>query len=161
MKKRLDHFKISTQIGGTMKNYISKNLLKNETVVYQTNIHWSVYFLPIIVGAFMLILPIFAGLAGIAGIIILAPIAGVSFLFNWLKRKFFGFAVTNKRIIAKSEFLNTLDIPLKQVESVNVDQGFWGAVFDYGSVIICGTGGTKSILNKVSDPDNFKKAVME
>ena len=135
----------------------SKNLLTNETVVYQTNLHWSVYFLSILLGAFALLLAI----GDIANLLFFAPIAGLSFLFNWLKRKFFVFAVTNKRIIAKSNFLNTLDIPLKQVESVTVDQGLWGAVLDFGSVVICGTGGTKNILKKVANPDKFKNAVME
>ncbi len=55
-------------------------------------------------------------------------------------------AVTNKRIITKSGLIqrNTTEMFLEKVESIQVDQGILGRIFDFGSITISGTGGDKS-----------------
>jgi uncharacterized membrane protein YdbT with pleckstrin-like domain len=54
------------------------------------------------------------------------------------------FAVTNKRVIGKSGLLRrrSLEVMLTKIESVGVDEPFWGRILNFGTVTIKGSGGT-------------------
>jgi uncharacterized membrane protein YdbT with pleckstrin-like domain len=54
------------------------------------------------------------------------------------------FAVTNKRVIGKSGALRrrSLEVMLSKIESVSVDEPFWGRIFNYGTIVVKGSGGT-------------------
>lgn len=71
------------------------------------------------------------------------------------------FAVTNQRIIAKTGGLrrNVLELRLKQVESVRVNQGILGRIFNYGSIIVTGSGGTSGKFPMISNPLELRKQV--
>jgi hypothetical protein len=49
---------------------------------------------------------------------------------------------------------------LEKVESIQVDQGVLGRIFDFGSITISGTGGDKSPVTNVAQPLEFRKAFM-
>ena len=49
---------------------------------------------------------------------------------------------------------------LEKVESIQVDQGIFGRLLDFGSITISGTGGDKSPVKNVSQPLEFRKAFM-
>jgi hypothetical protein len=48
-----------------------------------------------------------------------------------------------------------------KVETVGVEQGISGRIFDYGTIVVYGTGGTKEQFIGISDPLKFCKAVQE
>jgi uncharacterized membrane protein YdbT with pleckstrin-like domain len=54
------------------------------------------------------------------------------------------FAVTNKRVIGKSGGLRrrSLEVMLSKIESVSVDEPFWGRILNYGTITVKGSGGT-------------------
>jgi len=64
-------------------------------------------------------------------------------LYWWFKRWTTEIAVTNKRIIFKTGFINrhTEEMNMDKVSSVDVDQTFWGRIFDFGTIRIIGAGG--------------------
>ena len=64
------------------------------------------------------------------------------------------FAVTNRRIIAKTGFIkrNSVEILLLKVESISVRQNILGRLINIGPLTITGTGGTKEIFRAIAEP---------
>ncbi|MBK7713772.1 MAG: PH domain-containing protein [Bacteroidales bacterium] len=120
-----------------MGSYVAKHLIKDESVVFETNYHWV----------------IFVTLRGIFTLF-LAPL-----IDRWTSE----FVITNRRIIIKTGFIarNTFEMNLSKIESVNVDQSFMGRIFGYGSMTIIGTGGTRESFHNISKPMEFRKAFQE
>lgn len=69
---------------------------------------------------------------------------------------------TNKRIIFKTGFVirDTIEIPLNQVESVNINQSIVGRIFGFGDAIIIGTGGTQQKIHDVAQVIKFRKSLL-
>jgi uncharacterized membrane protein YdbT with pleckstrin-like domain len=130
-----------------MSSYVDEVLIKDETVIYRGRISiWS-FFWWILFG--LLLLAAFG-----AGLLL--------WLAAWIKYRSTELAVTNKRIITKTGLIqrNTTEMFLEKVESIQVDQGIFGRILDFGSITISGTGGDKSPVNNVSRPLEFRKAFM-
>jgi membrane protein YdbS with pleckstrin-like domain len=73
------------------------------------------------------------------------------------------FAVTSKRVLGKTGLvrLNTVDIVLAKVEAIRINQGILGRIFDFGDVLVTGTGGTVEVLSYIPDPVEFSKCIQE
>jgi len=71
------------------------------------------------------------------------------------------FAVTTKRVIVKVGLFHrhTLELVLAKVETVGVDQSIPGRLFNYGTIIVTGTGGTQEPFKDIADPISFRKQV--
>ena len=130
-----------------MSSYVDNVLIKDEAVLYRGRRSlWSFFWL-IVLG--LLLLPVF-------GLGLLLWIA------VWIIYISTELAITNKRIIAKSGLIErkTMEMFLEKVESIQVDQGLLGRIFDFGSITISGTGGDKSPIRNISAPLEFRKAFM-
>ena len=141
-----------------MGAYVEANLIAGEQVVYQTRIHPIVFLSP---GAFIL-LGIGLGVFGIpsAGLVVLG--FGVLMLIGaWIRQWASEFAVTNKRVIVKVGFISrrTIEINMSKVESVEVNQDIFARLFNYGTIVVIGTGGTKEPFDLIDDPLAFRRAV--
>jgi len=73
------------------------------------------------------------------------------------------FAITNKRIIIKVGLIKriTLEMNREKIESIGVDQGILGRIFNYGTIVISGTGSTKQIFKAIINPIQFRKIAQE
>lgn len=71
------------------------------------------------------------------------------------------FAVTNRRVIAKTGFIrrHTLEMLLQKIESVAVNQRIFERLFNYGTVVVTGTGGTKERFMAISGPLAVRKVI--
>ena len=130
-----------------MSSYVDEVLIKDEIVLYRGHLSvWS-FFWWILLG--LLLLAAFG-----LGLLV--------WLWAWIIYRTTELAVTNKRIIAKSGLIqrNTTEMFLEKVESIQVDQGILGRIFDFGSITVSGTGGDKSPVKNVSHPLEFRKAFM-
>jgi hypothetical protein len=67
------------------------------------------------------------------------------------------------RVIAKKGWLRrqTIELRHEKVEGLSLDQGILDRLFDRGSLILNGTGGSKEKVQYISSPLNFRKQVME
>jgi len=92
----------------------------------------------------------------------------VSALQAWFRRWTTEIAVTDKRIIYKTGFINrhTEEMNMDKVSSVDVDQTFWGRIFDFGTIRIIGAGGaglrgTPGIerLDMIGSPIKLRNAI--
>jgi len=131
-----------------MASYVEDALVKDERIVYMGHISlWSLWHL-IAVG------------------VILLPAFGLGLVFliiAYVRYKSTELGVTTKRIIVKHGFISrqTIEINLNKAESIQVDQGVWGRMFNFGTLLISGTGTSHAPLTGIAEPMAFRKAFIE
>lgn len=149
-------------------SYVEKNLIEGESLVFQTGVHWSVLFWPIVFvilviagGISCFVWGTFAGKIEIGTLLVAGAL--VYCLYAVMRRNATEIAVTNRRVIIKTGMANrrSLEIMLPKVESIGIDEPFWGRIFGYGTVVIHGTGGTPDPFRKIAHPSEFRKHVQE
>ncbi len=120
-----------------MGKYVNNHLIKDESVVFETKYHWVI---------FLTLKSLFT--------LTIAPL---------IQRTLSEFVITNRRIIIKTGFIarSTFEMNLSKIESVNVDQSVAGRIFNYGSLTIIGTGGTRETFHNIARPLDFRKAFQE
>jgi uncharacterized membrane protein YdbT with pleckstrin-like domain len=146
-----------------MGSYVSSHLDPGESVVYETRLHWIVYLGSVLVIGVGLVfaLPGVPGQAA-AGFAILG-VGLIGLLAAWIRQVSSEFAVTNKRVIIKTGFLSrrTIELNMSKVESIQVDQGIFARLLNYGTITVIGTGGTKEPFVLIDDPISFRHAVQQ
>jgi uncharacterized membrane protein YdbT with pleckstrin-like domain len=137
--------------------YIESNLLPDEEIVYRAHIHWIIFLKSFIVIGFGLALlwaePSVGGIGVGLGLLIGIP--------AFIQYKTSEFGVTTKRVIVKVGLIRrrTLELLLRQVEAILIDQTVPGRIFDYGSVTLTGTGGVREMFHNISSPLEFRKQI--
>lgn len=131
-----------------MASYVDSNLIKDETVQYRGELSlWALagYIVPGV-----LLVPLFG-----VGLVIL--------LMGYIKYKTTELAVTNKRVIAKTGFISreTVELNLAKTESIQINQSLLGRVFNYGSLMINGTGASHAPIAGIRAPLEFRRQFME
>jgi uncharacterized membrane protein YdbT with pleckstrin-like domain len=143
--------------------YIDDNLVAGEKVMYRAHLHWVIY-IPVV---FALLLLSAMGVAFRAAentkdiawlFFVLAPLPLIR---PYLLYRFSEFAVTDKRVLVKTGILqrHTLETLLTKVENMSVDQSIWGRLFNYGTITVTGTGGTKEQFERIAAPLEFRKPI--
>jgi len=142
--------------------YIDQNLMSGEHVVYRTKLHWIVFLWPII---FIILAFVFFASGKETAILgtLFFLIAILSAVLAFISLKTSEFGVTNKRVLIKVGFIrrNSLETLLQKVEGIQVNQGILGRIFNYGTILIKGTGGTSNPFHKIEAPMEFRKKVQE
>lgn len=120
-----------------MGSYVNNHLIKDETVVYETTYHWSIFFT-------------------------LASIFTLT-LWAWLKRSSDEFVITNKRVVIKTGLIarSTIELNLNKVESISVEQSVMGRIFGFGTVTVLGTGETREPFTRIGNPLEFRRKFQE
>ena len=131
-----------------MASYVDSVLISGEAVVHRGHVPLWPHTWKILLG--IVLLPAFG-----LGLVFLAWV--------WIVYKTTEIAITNKRIIAKFGFISrsTIEINLPKVESVQVDQGVLGRMFDYGTIIVAGAGTPNLSVPGAAEPLEFRKHFME
>lgn len=73
------------------------------------------------------------------------------------------FGVSNKRVLIKTGLFSrhSFETLLSKVEGIGVSQGLLGRIFNYGTIIVTGTGGSKEAFAGIENPLEFRKKVQE
>lgn len=145
-------------------SYIDENLISGEAVTYKAQLHWVVFVKPAVITLVLACLAVLLfyysyGWAGAGSLVIAAiPIVVAS-----IGRSSAEFAVTNKRVILKTGFIQkkTAEMFLHKVESVGLDQSIVGRIVGYGTIVIRGTGGTLEPFDRISAPLEFRRQIQE
>jgi uncharacterized membrane protein YdbT with pleckstrin-like domain len=169
-------------------SYASRSLVPGETLLFETRHHWIVLLGPLLL-SLLVGLPGLALLAGavvaksgkdvpsvvsefaskigpqgmaLAGAVLLM-FALIIFAYGLARRNATEMAVTNRRVLIKTGMANrrTLDLMLSKVESIGVEETFFGRMFGCGSVIVHGTGGTPESFVNIARPQQFRRSVQE
>jgi len=95
--------------------------------------------------------------------LIFAASAAIAALAAFVKRKASEFAVTNKRVLVKKGLMrrHSTEILLRQVEGITVDQTLLGRMFDFGTIVVEGTGSDRTPYRGIAGPLAFRLAVQE
>lgn len=131
-----------------MGSYIESALTKGEQVVYQGKVSiWSLVPL-------MLLGLIFLAFYGL-GLLFWAA-AAIRYFTTEL-------AITNKRVIAKFGLISrsTIEINLQKIESIQVNQGILGRIFNFGSIVVSGAGNPQAPIPGISSPLQFRRAFID
>jgi uncharacterized membrane protein YdbT with pleckstrin-like domain len=81
--------------------------------------------------------------------------------FQYLRWKTTTYYVTNRRIVMRSGIIGRTSFEMlnTKIEQVDVSQDIWGRLFNYGTVLIIGVGGTREPFSYIAAPDAFRAAV--
>ena len=156
--------------------YINETLLRDEKLIYCSHPHWII-FTP---SVFALIIALlfygygpnyFALRASFLGgyqlyevcSIIAALIGAYWFISVFITYKTSEYGITDKRVLMKTGWIrrNTIVIFLRKLEALNINQTIPGRMFNYGTIIVIGTGGTQDYYLNVPDPLGFRKRVQQ
>ena len=131
-----------------MASYIEGALIKDEKVIYTGHISlWSL-----------------APLIALGVLLLFAWGLGIIFwVVAYIRYKTTELAFTNKRVIAKFGFISrqTVELNITKVESIQVNQGILGRIFNFGTLVISGAGNPQAPIPGISDPMAFRRAFME
>jgi uncharacterized membrane protein YdbT with pleckstrin-like domain len=149
-------------------SYIQENLMLNEKIQFSARVHPAIFIQSAVAFAGCIIFIVYAiiqamqndPMSGIfAGFLLLMSVAfffasiilGLEALISILTTEF---AVTNRRVIAKTDLVrrHTLEMLLPKIESVAVRQTVLGRIFNFGTVTVTGTGGTKESFRAIGEP---------
>lgn len=149
-------------------SYVTKVLLPGERVIYETGLHWLVYWRAILllaaaaalaigatrgdpVNAFYLLIP--------AGI--LAALGAIALIWGAIRRGTTELAVTDQRVVFKEGLFSrhTIEMNRSKVESVDVDQSIFGRILGYGTVQLRGTGGSLDPMPVIAHPLVFRSHI--
>lgn len=145
--------------------YIEKTLTKGETVEYTAKLNpW--HFLPWFLYSILLIWwgkSLMEGeLDGIFSGLIFIFCAIAILIWVVLQLTTTEIAVTNKRVIHKVGLISrkTTEIAFTKIESIEVNQGIFGRMLNYGNIQVRGTGANISKIKGIDEPLKFRAAVM-
>lgn len=131
-----------------MTSYVEGALVRDEKIVHVG--HISLWSLSHLIALGTILLPLFG-----LGLIFL--------VMAYIKYKTTELAITSKRVIAKFGFIRrrTVELNINKVESIQVDQGILGRMFNYGTLVISGAGDPQAPIPGISEPMAFRRAFIE
>jgi membrane protein YdbS with pleckstrin-like domain len=150
--------------------YYTKVLQPDEAVKVIGRLHWSIYVRGLVVLAVAVAILVLswrlpdpdwqryawmaAGVVGLFGILLLFA--------AWLRRKATEIVVTDRRVIFKRGLLSrhTVEMNVSKIETVDVEQGLSGRIWDYGTLLIRGTGSGFEPLERVGSPLRIRNAIV-
>jgi membrane protein YdbS with pleckstrin-like domain len=141
----------------------------NERTCFRTSLHWIVFvrYGALALAAFLFgAIPFAIGVQAITGMefgwfalplplfILVAP--AVAYWSSEL-------VVTERRIRINTGVLRrqTMEMFITKVESIAVDQGFLGRMWDFGTVMVRGSGGSSEPFEAIAHPIAFRDAVQQ
>ena len=81
--------------------------------------------------------------------------------YLYLRLKLTEMACTTRRVIFKSGIVSiqTSEIKIDKIESIQIDQSFWGRILGYGNICFSGTGTAKVEFYNVDNPWDIKPQI--
>lgn len=138
-----------------MGNYIESNLARDEQVIEKANVSWLSQFWYLLFGFLFLLMgmPTKNNFFLVVGAVLIV-IAIINVVTTEL-------AITNRRIIAKTGLIrrNTIELKVNRVESLGVNQSILGRIFNFGSIVVKGVGGSNAPIPFISKPMEFRQQV--
>lgn len=137
--------------------YIEDSLLPGETVVARVRCHWIVFAkaIAILIAGFAIFA--YQHTAG-AIVVVIGLLAAIPPLVTFSTSEF---GVTSKRVVIKIGFVKrrSLELLLRQIEAISIDQTIMGRLFGYGSITLSGTGGVHEVFHDIAKPLQFRRDI--
>jgi uncharacterized membrane protein YdbT with pleckstrin-like domain len=148
-------------------SYVERVLQPGEQVRYISSIHWIMYW-PGVTVALLAVAAYWFGETRLLPKVwlytayALALVAVVLLVQEWYQWWITEIAVTNRRVIYKRGLirLQTNEMNMDKVESVQVNQSVLGRMFDFGTVKILGTGEGFEALRTIAGPIKLRNSII-
>lgn len=150
--------------------YYTQVLQPDETVKVIGRLHWSIYLRAIAVlviacallfGTAWLPDPEWQRYVQIASLVV--GVLGILLILGaWIRRRSTEIVVTDRRVIYKRGLVSrhTVEMNVSKIETVDVVQGLSGRIWDYGTLVIRGTGSGFEPLVGVGSPLLIRNAII-
>lgn len=127
-------------------SYIQDSLSSGEKVEHIFKLHW-IAWIPMVTWI-------------VLGVVTLG-LTWLIALYEFLRLKFLEQGVTNKRVILKKGIisLQTEEMKLNSVETVEINQGILGRIFGFGTVKVTGRGISDVVFKAIDDPMSVKRHI--
>ena len=78
----------------------------------------------------------------------------VSSLLFYAAYSFSILLIRKKSILIQTGLLarQSVNLPISKIETIEIRQSLFGAMFDYGIICLVGTGGTRTLLSNIAKP---------
>ncbi|HEX4112964.1 MAG TPA: PH domain-containing protein [Stellaceae bacterium] len=153
-------------------SYTEKVIQPGENVRFSGHVHWIVYLRGVVIVLLGVIVAVIlrrfdpspSGDISIPALVAIAAglfFGAISLAAAWWRRLTTEVTVTDNRIIYKRGFIrrHTFEMNMNKVESVHVNQSVFGRMFDYGDIVIRGTGSSFEPLALIAHPLDFRNYV--
>jgi uncharacterized membrane protein YdbT with pleckstrin-like domain len=150
--------------------YYTRVLQPDERVLVVGRLHWTIYLraigvllvaVAILVVSFQvpdlqqqMVVQVVAAAIALLALVLATAVA--------IRRRSTEIVVTDRRVIFKRGIVSrhTVEMNIAKIETVDVEQGVWARMLDYGTVIIRGTGSGLEPLRRVGDPLRIRNAIV-
>jgi uncharacterized membrane protein YdbT with pleckstrin-like domain len=127
-------------------SYIEESLSKDEKIETVFRLHW------------------FAWVPMWIWIVLGFVTFGITWLvaiYEYLRLRNIEQGVTNKRVVYKTGIISrrTDEMKVTSIETVEIDQGVIGRLFDFGDVRVTGRGISDVVFRRIDDPMAVKRAI--
>lgn len=122
-------------------------------VVYFTRLHWVIFFGPLFgLGVSFALGYYVPPLKQMSAFLQLFALLWIG--MTWATYYFSSLTIQKNQVILRTGILvrQTVDIPLNKIETIDIRQSIVGSIFNYGTLIITGTGGTRQFINYLHRP---------
>lgn len=127
--------------------------MKEADVLYFTRLHWIIFFWPIVSFMVPIVLQIYVPQLSDLNLFLLA-FAFLWLAMTWVTYYFSSITIKKKQVILRTGIIvrQTVDMPLSKIETIDIRQSILGSIFQYGALVITGTGGTRHLINYIHRP---------
>lgn len=135
-------------------SYLKKAIGANEKLIKKASVHWFIYVWP----AIWILLGIIT-IQFTVGILLLIGL--VTLIGAFIYQATTDLAVTDKKIIAKWGLIsrNTIEQRLTKIDTIQVNQGIFGRIFGFGSILVTGSGVSATPIKNIANPLEFRRNV--
>lgn len=122
-------------------------------VIYKAKLHWILFFWPVASACIAMLIGIeFPQLKELALLFLFFSLIWIA--MTWVNYHFSSLTIKKKQVILRTGMLvrQTIDIPLAKIETIDIRQSVVGSLFQYGTLMITGTGGSRQMMGFLDKP---------
>ncbi len=140
--------------------YIEKNLMENEQVVYEANLHYIVYAVPFLVALLAVGFLFITDLDWMWRIILMVAVWLAAFIWAVVINGGKQYVVTTRRLIFKRGIIrrSSFELLLRKCEGIQIEQSIMGRILGYGSVLVT-TGEATNRYDNIKKPLKFSTCI--
>lgn len=139
--------------------YVESNLLKGERVRARAHVHWWAWGKGLILALIGIFVVSYAPFLST----LLIMVGGYLIVRGLIVVMTTELVVTDRRVIAKFGLIrrSTIELLHHKVEGMAIDQSVFGRLLGFGTIVVNGTGSSKTPIPHITRPLDFRREALE